>query len=108
MIKQSLTGSWQFRRMDDIEWLPAQVPGSVHTDLMASRVIPDPFVGDNELRVQWVAENDWEYRKIFDPEAELLDAEAQFLVCEGLDTLAGVTLNGQPLGKAENMFRQYR
>jgi beta-mannosidase len=29
------------------------------------------------------------------------------LVCDGLDTLATVILNGRPLGHANNMFRQY-
>jgi beta-mannosidase len=31
-----------------------------------------------------------------------------FLVCDGLDTLAEVTLNGERLGQTDNMFRQYR
>lgn len=59
---QSLTGAWQFCQADTEEWLPASVPGGVHTDLLALGRIPDPFVGDNERRVQWVAERDWEYR----------------------------------------------
>lgn len=29
------------------------------------------------------------------------------LICDGLDTLADVTLNGKLLGHAENMFRCY-
>ena len=62
---QPLTGNWQFRQVGTIEWLPANVPGSVHTDLMAIGGIPDPFVADNEKRVQWVAESDWIYRHRF-------------------------------------------
>jgi beta-mannosidase len=61
----SLAGKWQFRQEGTIEWLAAKVPGSVHTDLLASGRIPDPFVADNEKRVQWVAESDWEYRTSF-------------------------------------------
>jgi len=105
---QSLTGDWQFRRADSKEWLPAQVPGGVHTDLLAAGRIPDPFVADNEKRVQWVAESDWEYRRTFAVDADLLAEERIFLVCDGLDTLAQVTLNGQLVGKTDNMFRQYR
>ena len=60
MQMQSLTGAWQFRQAEPPagaeEWLPATVPGGVHTDLLALGRIPDPFVGDNEKRVQWVAE----------------------------------------------------
>ncbi len=108
MLHQSLTGSWQFRQVDAEIWLPAQVPGGVHTDLLAAGRIPDPFVADYEKQVQWVAETDWQYRRTFSPDPDLLAHEKVFLVCEGLDTLAEITLNGQPAGQAENMFRSYR
>jgi beta-mannosidase len=108
MLLQTLSGQWQFRQTQTEDWLPAQVPGGVHTDLLALERIPDPFVADNEKRVQWVAEADWEYRHTFSTGLELLNHERVFLVCAGLDTLAEVTLNGQPLGQTDNMFRQYR
>jgi beta-mannosidase len=109
-----LTGAWQFRqagasqREEDEEWLPATVPGGAHTDLLALGRIPDPFVGDNERRVQWVAAADWEYRYRFAVAPELLRQPHIWLVCDGLDTLATVSLNGRELGRAANMFRQYR
>lgn len=105
---QSLTGAWEFRQTGVREWLPANVPGSVHTDLLALGLIPDPFVGDNEKRVQWVAEGDWEYHHQFTAAAELLRQPQIWLVCDGLDTLATVSLNDCELGHATNMFRQYR
>jgi len=105
---QSLAGTWQFRQVGTEEWLPASVPGGVHTDLLALGRIPDPFVGDNERRVAWVAESDWEYSLTFDAQPEVLQPAHLWLVCDGLDTLATVTLNGQRLGSAANMFRQYR
>lgn len=108
MIFQSLNGDWQFRQIGTSEWLPAVVPGGVHTDLLALGRIPDPFVADNENLVQWVAEHDWEYRLLFTATSGLLEEQRLFLVCDGLDTLAEVFLNGQPLGKTDNMFRQYR
>ena len=107
MYTQPLTGAWQFRQAGTDEWLPAQVPGGVHTDLLALGRIPDPFVADNEKRVLWVAESDWEYRRTFDADAALLAKEKVFLVCDGLDTLAEVRLNGHLLGKTDNMFRRY-
>jgi len=105
---QSLTGAWQFRQVGTQEWYPATVPGGAHTDLLALGRIPDPFVGDNEKRVQWVAEADWEYRYQFSAAPELLRQPHIWLVCDGLDTLATVRLNGHELGRAANMFRQYR
>ncbi len=107
MAYQSLAGAWQFRQGGASEWLPAAVPGGVHTDLLALNKIPDPFVADNELKVQWIAESDWEYRRSFDVERSLLTEERKFLVCDGLDTLAEVTLNGTLLGKTDNMYRRW-
>jgi beta-mannosidase len=107
MRNQSLAGAWEFRRADTQEWLPASVPGGVHTDLLALGRIPDPFVADNEKRVQWVAESGWVYRHRFGCSPELLTEEKIFLVCDGLDTLATVTLNGHELGHTDNMFRRH-
>jgi beta-mannosidase len=107
MRKHALAGAWEFARAGTEEWLPARVPGGVHTDLLALGRIPDPFVADNEKRVQWVAETDWIYRCRFRCSPELLYEEKIFLVCDGLDTLAKVVLNGHELGQIDNMFRQY-
>jgi len=104
---QTLTGAWQFRQAGTEEWLPANVPGGVHTDLLALDRIPDPFVGDNEKHVAWVAEADWEYRGQFDAAPGLLEKSQIWLVCDGLDTLATISLNGNEVGRADNMFRQY-
>jgi beta-mannosidase len=107
MHNQSLTGLWQFRKIGDDAWLPGQAPGGVHTDLLALGQIPDPFVADNEKRVQWVAESDWEYRRAFTIDPGVVAEDKVFLVSDGLDTLAEVRLNGCLLGKTDNMFRQY-
>jgi beta-mannosidase len=104
---QSLSGVWQFSQAGKDEWLPATVPGCVHLDLLAAGRIPDPFVGDNEKHVQWVAESDWVYRRSFTVGPDLLQMEALWLVCDGLDTLATLTLNGHQLGQTDNMFRRY-
>jgi beta-mannosidase len=105
---QPLAHDWQFREAGTNEWSPAHVPGSVHCDLMASGCIPDPFAADNEKRVQWVAESDWEYRHRFHCTPELVAQERILLVCDGLDTLATIILNGHELGHTDNMFRKYQ
>ena len=107
MQKQSLGGEWQFRQCGTSEWLPATVPGGVHTDLIALNKIPDPFVADHELKVMWVAENDWEYRYSFTVDPTLRAEKNIALVCDGLDTIADLYLNGTYLGHAENMFRRW-
>jgi beta-mannosidase len=107
MNAQSLAGAWQFRQAGAADWSPATVPGGVHTDLLAEGKIPDPFFGDNEKKVMFVAEQDWDYRRTFTVAAAVTGAEKVFLVADGLDTLATVSLNGQVLGETDNMFRRY-
>jgi beta-mannosidase len=108
MYHQNLSGQWKFRQLGEKDWLPATIPGGVHTDLLALGKIPDPFFGDNEKQVQWIGDTDWEYRYTFNTESKLLMKEKQFLVCDGLDTLAEVSLNGKLLGKTDNMYRQWK
>jgi len=108
MVHQSLNGLWSFHKRSEQEWLPATVPGGVHTDLLTLGKIPDPFVADNEKGVQWIAESDWEYRRSFFVDAAMVGEKKKYLVCNGLDTLAEVTLNGHLLGRVDNMFRCWK
>ncbi len=108
MKSLSLGGSWQLRQVGEDKTIPAQVPGGVHTDLLAAGLIPDPFYGANELDVMWVAEQDWQYMHKFQVPDSLLDEDQVILACDGLDTLGHVEINGKLVGSFENMFRQYR
>nr|WP_241093760.1 glycoside hydrolase family 2 protein [Xanthomonas sp.] len=89
-------------------WLPAQVPGTVQTDLIAAGVVPDPFYRDNEAKIQWAGLSDWQYQTRFKADAALLRRDHVELVFDGLDTFAEVYLNGKKLLSADNMFRQWR
>src|SRR5258705_9489717 len=84
------------------------VPGCIHTDLLRERLISDPLVGFNERHVQWIGECDWEYRLRFVADPSLPTFERIDLVCEGLDTIAEVSLNGVAVGTAANMFHPHR
>ncbi|MFT7722892.1 MAG: glycoside hydrolase family 2 TIM barrel-domain containing protein [Roseateles sp.] len=91
-----------------LPWHAATVPGTVHTDLLAQRLIPDPYVGAPEAGLQWIGLADWEYRTRFDvPRAALARARSE-LVFEGLDTFAEVYLNGERVLDADNAFRTWR
>ncbi len=105
--KQSLAGSWQFRQVGETEWLPAVVPGGVHTDLLSAGKIVDPFAGQNESQAAWVAQRDWEYQRSFSLDRALEPDERIELVCEGLDTLAKVFINDILVFSTDNMFRTY-
>ncbi|GBF74059.1 glycoside hydrolase family 2 [Paenibacillus sp. 598K] len=101
-------GNWEFKSCEEEKWLPAQVPGCVHTDLYRNERIANPFYGTNEHRLQWIDKQDWEYQSRFEAPAELLGHTRIELVFEGLDTYADVSLNGHAILSADNMFRSWR
>jgi beta-mannosidase len=107
LARLDLGGHWEVKREGTSEFIPATVPGCIHTDLLAAKKIPDPFYRDNERSVQWIGEADWTYRRSFDVTAELLKREYVLLRCEGLDTLAAILVNGHEVAKTDNMFRTY-
>lgn len=86
-----------------LDWLPAQVPGHVHLDLMRAGVIADPFCRMAERGAAWVDEADWIYEATFYVGEEEATENA-YLVFHGLDTVAAILLNGEPLGQTGNMF----
>ena len=89
-------------------WIPATVPGCVHTDLLRAGEIPDPFWGTNEAGLQWIDERDWEYATEFDAAGDLLAEDQVDLVADGLDTVATVSVNGHIVAHTENMFVGFR
>jgi beta-mannosidase len=95
------------KKTTDTEYLPARVPGSVYTDLLLNKKMEDPFWRDNEDHALALMENDFEYVSCFTVSAELLGSSRVVLRCEGVDTLADLYLNGEFLGRAENMHRTW-
>ncbi|GLS25164.1 beta-mannosidase [Marinibactrum halimedae] len=99
-----LAGQWAFRQKGTTTWLTAQVPGNNFTDLLANQKIEDPFYRDNENALQWIEQEDWEYRKTFEVTETQLNHSAIELVIEGLDTFAEVRINHQLVTSSQNMF----
>ncbi|MCR2807156.1 glycoside hydrolase family 2 protein [Paenibacillus sp. SCIV0701] len=97
-----------FKATTEQEWLPAVVPGCVHTDLHRNGKIADPFNKTNEHDLQWIDKIDWEYKTTFDLTEELRSEQHIELVFDGLDTYADVSLNGQHILSADNMFRTWQ
>lgn len=99
----NLGGAWRMREADSETWHSAHVPGSVYADLMADGTMPDPFWRENELDAFERMKKDYVYQRTFTvTEAQLAHAHVE-LVCEGLDTLAHVSLNGHEIAFADNM-----
>jgi beta-mannosidase len=110
-IERSLnTASWQFKnqKQSEADWLPAQVPGTVHTDLYRNNRIPNPFLGANEKQLQWIENENWIYKTTFSISDKELRYEHCMLQFDGLDTYAEVRCNGVPILSANNMFRTWK
>ena len=109
-----LHSNWRFRAISPDaaaqfkQWHTASVPGVVQTDLLANKLIPDPFYQTNEAGLQWIGLTDWEYESHFDVDAASAARQHQELVFEGLDTFAEVYLNDAKVLAADNMFRTWR
>jgi beta-mannosidase len=93
----------------DSTWLDVPVPGDVHTVLIAAGRIPDPFYDQNERACAWMEDCEWWYRLSLaapNPAGTPPDAgERVMLVFEGLDTFATIYLNGEEIGRHQNMLR---
>ena len=102
-----LNGNWKFTSSIYKNFLPASVPGSVHTDLFTNQLIPDPFIGSNENDLQWVDTLDWIYVNEFSKPANVNKNDLITFIFKGLDTYTKIYLNDSLLTQTNNMFLQY-
>ncbi len=99
--------NWSFSEKGKNQWMEAVVPGCVHTDLIRNGIIEDPFFRLNEHEVQWIDKTDWIYKTSIEVPRALMEKQRIVLFFEGLDTYAGVFLNGQLILETDNMFREW-
>lgn len=107
MTQKNLTGKWILKDSRGEYTLEATVPGVNYLDLMNAGIIEDPFYGENERDVYWVAERDWIYEKTFEVTADELKEEKITLVCKRLDTICSLFINGEKIGEGENCHIAY-
>jgi beta-mannosidase len=98
---------WTFNKQNETKKHKATIPGTVHTDLFANQLIPDPFFGANEKQLQWIENENWEYETTFSLSEKEISNENIELEFEGLDTYATVYINGKIVLEADNMFRKW-
>jgi beta-mannosidase len=99
--------NWLFNKQGETKKHIATIPGTVHTDLFANQLIPDPFFGANEKQLQWIENENWEYETTFLLSEKEISNENIELEFEGLDTYATVYINGKIVLEADNMFRKW-
>lgn len=107
-LRHEINSGWKFRQAHVGKWLPATVPGTVHTDLLGNKLIEDPFYRNNEPTVQWIDKVNWEYSVTFQAAEDILSARNQQLIFYGLDTWCDVFLNGEKIASPNNMFRTWK
>ena len=101
------TENWTFNKQYETKKLKATIPGIVHTDLYENKLIPDPFYGANEKKLQWIENENWEYESTFSLSEKEISNENIDLEFNGLDTYATVYINGKLVLEANNMFRKW-
>lgn len=105
---KEISDNWQFKQSDKDEWMPATVPGCVHTDLLANKKIEDPFYRLNEHNQQWIDKKDWEYKTTFQIEENDFSKTNIELIFKGLDTYSEIYINDSMVLETNNMFREWR
>ena len=106
-MSQNLNVGWKLHLNNKEDWIDARVPGNVHLNHLENRKIPDPFFGQNEAELQWISDEDWTYKLMFEPDKDLMERKNIILFFHGLDTYADIFLNNIKVLSANNMFHPW-
>ena len=108
-----LAGEWQAKQIHEggictlqTEY-PCQVPGDIYCCLKDVGIIPDSFVGTNEVDNLWVGKADWSIARRFDVTDEILAKKEIVLRLEDSDAFATVKVNGHEVGRTTDRFQRY-
>ncbi|PFG32633.1 glycoside hydrolase family 2 protein [Sanguibacter antarcticus] len=114
MISETLHDGWTLRATHgpvpaEISGrvVPAEVPGTAHTALMAVGLVPDPYLDLNERHLAWMHRTAWRYELTFRSHPATVHEQVD-LAFDGIDTVARVRLNGTEIGRTANQHRSYR
>ncbi|MBN1599333.1 MAG: glycoside hydrolase family 2 protein [Bacteroidales bacterium] len=103
-----LTTNWLLKMDGGEEDIVAEVPGTVHTDLLRQDIITSPYYRDNEKELQWIDKENWIYSCRFNINGNQLESQKIFLLFKGIDTYADVFLNDSMILQTNNMFRSWK
>jgi len=113
-----LSGSWDLyfgpqgdvksidEAKENFQCIAGTVPGDVYLDLLNAGLIEDPFYGRNYLDLRKFEFYQWWYEKEFNLTEESLNKKFK-LIFHGIDTIATIWLNGNLLGKTQDMFVEH-
>lgn len=81
-----------------------EIPGSLYSFLLNKGLMENPHYRTNALDAVKIANNEYTFTKKFN---YVKQSNEIILVCEGVDTLCTLYINGKEIGKTENMHRAY-
>lgn len=102
LVEAMLSGSAK------VAWIAATVPGNVVLDLYRAGQIEDPYFGYHPEAIRDLENHEWWYRTEFQGQQADQIGDRLELVCEGMDTFAEIYLDGELLGKTDNMLIAHR
>ena len=105
--RKSLAGTWKLTAAG-IGPIAAEVPGTAADALLSHGIMPDPYKGLNESFCAEMLDKDFTFTGSFELTEEELARKNIDIVCEGLDTVCDITVNGEKIGSACNMHRTWR
>lgn len=108
MRKITLNGRWELAEAGKAALCEVQIPGSVLSGLYGAGKIEDPFYRTNEDATRELFWKDYEFCRTFMVTEDALEEEKVVLVCEGLDTLTDIYINGKKAGSTDNMHRTWK
>lgn len=106
-LKSQITLDWEMFHPIKKTWIPAGQFGSVQEVLISTGELPDPFVGLNETKFNWIEDYEWEFRSKFHTDSlDLLKNKVQ-IVFPWVDTYAKIYLNDSLILSSSNSFLPY-
>lgn len=87
-----------------ISRIDGSVPGNFELDMMREGLLPDLFFGENPLLDQKLEDRHLWYTREFDYTP---DGSQPVLLFEGIDTYGEIYLNGELIGKCDNMLIEH-
>jgi len=99
--------SWNFLHPLKKEWIDAGAFGSVQEKLINIGELPDPFIGLNESKFDWIENYEWEFRSNFEIDSLSYSKNKIEIIFPCVDTYAKVFLNDSLILETSNAFLPY-
>lgn len=103
-----IENNWTFAKEGSIAFLPATVPGYVHSALISNKIIDSLYWGMNLEKYNYLGDTGWVYKTTIKLTKEQISYYNKTLIFEGIDTYADVYFNDSLILTTSNMFLAYQ